>query len=123
VLNVGGVSAGSYVDHTTRSVLAEPLLHGGDVRLVLEGVGRRRRSPRELGVAAHEFIDPIAGERAIKRARERVADRAQEGAGLAVRVAGSFQVIGEERLGARVQRNMALLGSLLCTRRMGDAAA
>src|SRR5487761_1113745 len=74
----------------------EPFLVLGDIRLVLEGVGRRGRPQRvhadgdaELPrVAAYELVDPISGECPVELAGAVVADWAEEGAGLLKRVPG-----------------------------------
>jgi len=80
--------------------VTQPLLHFGDVRLVLERVGRRRgaqrvRADRDaefLRVVAHEFVNPISGECPRELAGAVVADRAEQGGGLLAGMAGGLQI-------------------------------
>ena len=95
--------------------MTEPFLDLRDVGLVLEGVGRGGRpqgvhtndDTELLRIAADELVDPISGERPAELAGAVVADRTEEGAGFVERMAGGLEVIGEQLLGARLQRDEA----------------
>jgi len=83
--------------------VAEPFLNLGDVGLMIERVGGGRRTQRmgadrkaELrGIASHQLIDAVRGDRRFQPPGAVIADRTEQRAGLVEAVAGGVQVVAK----------------------------
>lgn len=90
----------------------QPLLDLGDVGLMVEGIGRRRRpqcmrADREAerpGIALHQPVDAILGQRVLQDPGAVVPDRPKQRAALILAVAGGQQIVVDQSIGARMQR-------------------
>jgi hypothetical protein len=88
--------------------LPEPLLHLGDVGLVIErvrGGGRAQRMGADLEaergrIGAHQPVDAVGRDRPIQLASAVVAQRAEQGAGIVLAVPGRLKVFVNKCMGA-----------------------
>ena len=86
--------------------MAKPLLHLGDVGLMVErvgGGGRAQRVRADLesergGVTAHQLVDTVGRDRAVHRARGVVANRTEQRTMLIGAVSGGVEVFMDERI-------------------------
>jgi hypothetical protein len=100
--------------------VAEPFLNLGDVGLMIERVGGGRRAQRmgadreaELRrIGSHQLVDAIRGDRRFQPPGAVVADRPEQRAGLVGAVAGGVEVVVDQSMGARMQRQIARLAAL-----------
>ena len=109
------------VDARRRDVgVPEPLLHLGDVGMVIQCVGHRGRSqrvgtdlePEPRGVDPHQLVDAVRGDRALEQAGAVVPDRPEQRAGLVDAVAGRLEVVVDQRVDPRMQRHITRLAAL-----------
>src|SRR5271165_154524 len=100
--------------------VAEPLLHLGDVGLVVERVGGGRRAQRmgadleteQCRIGPHQPINAVAGDCFLKPAGAVVADRPEQRTVFIGAVSGGIEIIVDERVGARMQRQIPRLAAL-----------
>ena len=87
--------------------MPEPLLHLGDVGLMVERVGGRRGPqgvraepldvhPHTLRVVLHHLVDPVRGHRPLHCPARVVLHRPEEGAAEVLAVSHGFEVVGDE---------------------------
>ena len=99
--------------------VAKPLLHLGDVGLVVERVGGGGRPQgvrpdfkSELrGVGAHQPVNSVRRDRAFKPAGAVVADWPEQRAALVEAMADGVEVIVDQSVGPRMQRQVARLAA------------
>src|SRR4051794_8858314 len=95
--------------------MPKPLLHLGNVSLVIERVGGGGRAPRgranlktERGrVGAHQLVNAVRRDRLVEPAGDVVAKRSEQRAGIVLAVSGGFKIFMDERIGAGMQRHIA----------------
>jgi hypothetical protein len=100
--------------------VAEPFLHLGDVRLMVERIGDGRRAQRmdadpeaELRrIAPHQPVDHVGIERLVEPAGAVVPDRPEERTVLVSTVAGGLEVIVDQLVGSRMRREIPRLLAL-----------
>ncbi len=116
-----GSRAAVIIDARDRDIgVTEPLLHLGDVGLVVECIDRHGRTKRmradlkaELRrVAPHQPIDAIGGDRPFKASRAVVAHRPKQRSCLIGAVPGCLEIVVDQPIGARMQRHIARLADL-----------
>ena len=100
--------------------VTEPLLHLGDVGLVIERVGRGGRTqrmsadlePKRGGIGPHQLVDAVRRDGAFGLSGAVVADGAEQRAVLVSAVSGGIEVLVDERVGAGMQRQIPRLAAL-----------
>ena len=100
--------------------VAEPFLHLGDVGLVVERVGRGGRTermradlkPEQRGIAAHDPVNPVGGDRPFHPSGAVVADRPEQRTVFIGAVTGRVKVVVDQPVGAGMQRQIPGLTTL-----------
>ena len=100
--------------------VAKPFLHLGDVGLVIERIGGGRRAQRmradlepELRrVGPHQPVNAVRRDRPFKPARAVVSDRPEQRAVLVEAVPGGVEIVVNQSVCARMQRQIARLAAL-----------
>ena len=110
-----GPRAAVIIDPRRRDVrMSQPLLHLGDVSLMIERIGGSSRTERvradleaELRrIRAHQLIDPIGRDRAFELAGAVIPDRAEQRAVVVGAVPGNRKIVVNEGACARMQRQI-----------------
>jgi len=109
--------------------MAEPLLHLGDVGMMVERVGggggtqgmRADFKPQLRRIGPHHSVDAIGGDRLFELAGAVVPDRPEQRAVVVGAVSGRIEVVIDEAVGAGMQREIPRLAALadparLCAR-------
>jgi len=99
--------------------MPEPLLHLGDIGLVIERIGGRRRAQRVCAdlktqlrrVFPHHPIHPVRRDGVAGRMVATVVQRTEEGTRLGATVAGRLEVVGNQNTRGRVQWQVAGLAA------------
>ena len=97
----------------------KPLLHLGDIGLVIERVGGSGRAQRmradlktERGrVGAHQLVNTVRRDRLVEPTGGVVANRPEQRAAIVLAVSGGFKIFMNERMSAGMQRHIAGLAA------------
>lgn len=111
--------------------VTKPLLHLGDVGLVVEGIRGGRRAQRvcanveaeQGGVAAHQAIHAVRRDRAFLAAGAVVADRPEQRAAVVEAVAGRVEIVADEAVRPWMQRQITGLAAFAGHVQMRNAFA
>jgi len=111
--------------------VTEPFLDFSDVGLVIQSIGggggaQRMRSdfkPQPRGIGSYEQIYAVGCERALEGLAAVVFHRAEQRAVLIEGVAGCIEIVVNESVGARMEREISRLLALARDPQMRDAAA
>jgi len=99
--------------------VSEPLLHLGDVGLVVERVGggcraegvRADRKPELRRVGPHELVNAVGRDRLIEPPGRVVANGPEQRAAVILAVAGRLEIFVDQGVRARMQRQIARLAA------------
>ena len=99
--------------------MSKPLLHLGDVGLMIEGIGGGCRpqgmcadfKTKLCRLSARQLIDAVWCDRLVELPRGVVADRPEQGAAVVFAVAGGDEVFMNERMRAGMQRQITPLAA------------
>ena len=99
--------------------MPKPLLHLGDIRLMIERIGgggraqrvRADQKPQLPRIAPHQSIDAVGGNRALQPSGAVVADRPEQRAAVIEAVPGGVEVVVDQSMRARIQRQIARLAA------------
>jgi hypothetical protein len=88
----------------------EPLLHLGDVGVVIERIGCGSRAQgmgpdlksEPARISAHEFVDAVRRDRLIEARGPVVAERSEQRAGIVSAVTGRAKIVIDQALGRRM---------------------
>jgi hypothetical protein len=108
--------------------MPQPLLHLGDIGLVIKRVGRRSRSQRMRAdseaerrrISARQLVNAIRRYRSVEIAGRVVAERPKEGAVVVVAVSGGFDILVNARM--RVLDDLARDAIIVCVGCIMNAA-
>ena len=99
--------------------MPQPFLHLGNIRIVIERIGRGGRTkrmgadfqPEPQRIPPHELVDPVRRDGVVESASSIVAHRTEEGTLGVGGVVSLVQVVIEELVGPGVQRQVAGLAA------------